>query len=64
VVLIRLAERKLPEKHREWPDWTERVPSIVEALRSLRAASVTSDGEAMVCDPHRHGLRRAPLRIG
>jgi ATP-dependent DNA ligase len=26
------------------------VPSIVEAMRSLRASSATIDGEAVVCD--------------
>jgi len=31
-------------------DWTDRVPSIVEALRSLPVTSATIDGEALVCD--------------
>jgi hypothetical protein len=31
-------------------DWTERLPSIVEAMLSIRAWSVTIDGEAVVCD--------------
>jgi bifunctional non-homologous end joining protein LigD len=31
-------------------DWTDRVSSIVGALRSLRGSSVTIDGEAVVCD--------------
>jgi len=30
--------------------WKDRVPWIVEALRSLRVTSVTIDGEAVVCD--------------
>jgi bifunctional non-homologous end joining protein LigD len=32
-------------------DWTDRVPSIVEAVCALRCTSVTLDGEAVVCDP-------------
>jgi ATP-dependent DNA ligase len=32
-------------------DWTERFPRIREALVSLRALSVTIDGEAVVCCP-------------
>jgi ATP dependent DNA ligase domain len=31
-------------------DWTDRVPSILEALRSLRLKSATIDGEAVVCN--------------
>jgi bifunctional non-homologous end joining protein LigD len=30
-------------------DWTERVPAIADALRSLRVKSVTFDGEGVVC---------------
>jgi bifunctional non-homologous end joining protein LigD len=31
-------------------DWTDRVPSIVEALRSLRMHSAMIDGEGVICD--------------
>ena len=31
-------------------DWTDRVPAIVQAVRSLRAATATLDGEAVICD--------------
>jgi bifunctional non-homologous end joining protein LigD len=31
-------------------DWTDRVPWIVEALRSLRLQSATIDGEGVICD--------------
>jgi bifunctional non-homologous end joining protein LigD len=31
-------------------DWTDRVPAIAEALRSLRVMSVTLDGEGVVVD--------------
>jgi hypothetical protein len=31
-------------------DWTDRVPAIAEALRSLRVTSPTLDGEGVVCD--------------
>jgi bifunctional non-homologous end joining protein LigD len=30
-------------------DWTDRVPLIADALRSLRVKSVTIDGEGVVC---------------
>ncbi len=30
-------------------DWTDGVPGMVEALRKLRATSVTLDGEGVVC---------------
>lgn len=32
-------------------DWTDRVPLIAEALKALRAKSVTIDGEGIVCGP-------------
>jgi bifunctional non-homologous end joining protein LigD len=31
-------------------DWTDRVPAIVETLRSLPISSATIDGEAVVCN--------------
>ncbi len=31
-------------------DWTPRFPAIVEALNSLRAESITIDGEGVCCD--------------
>jgi bifunctional non-homologous end joining protein LigD len=31
-------------------DWTDRVPGIVEALRTLPVTSATIDGEGVVCD--------------
>jgi bifunctional non-homologous end joining protein LigD len=31
-------------------DWTDRVPAIAEALRSLPVTSAALDGEAVVCD--------------
>jgi len=31
-------------------DWTDRVPTIAEALSSLPVTSATIDGEAVVCD--------------
>jgi bifunctional non-homologous end joining protein LigD len=31
-------------------DWTPRFPAIVEALNSLRAQSITIDGEGVCCD--------------
>jgi bifunctional non-homologous end joining protein LigD len=31
-------------------DWTERVPLITQALAVLRVASITLDGEGVVCD--------------
>jgi bifunctional non-homologous end joining protein LigD len=32
-------------------DWTNRFPKISEALMSLKAESVTIDGEAVICGP-------------
>src|SRR5437868_10486567 len=31
-------------------DWTDRVPSIVDALRLLQLKSATIDGEGVICD--------------
>src|SRR5438128_1739258 len=31
-------------------DWTERMPRVIEAPRSLSVQSVTIDGEAVMCD--------------
>jgi ATP-dependent DNA ligase len=31
-------------------DWTDRVPSIAQAIGSLRASTATLDGEAVICD--------------
>jgi bifunctional non-homologous end joining protein LigD len=31
-------------------DWTDRVPSIVDALRLLQLKSTTIDGEGVICD--------------
>jgi len=31
-------------------DWTNRVPSISQAIGSLPAATATLDGEAVICD--------------
>ena len=39
-------------------DYTDRVPAIAEALRSLRVKSVTLDGEGVVCGPDRSEERR------
>ena len=30
-------------------DWTDRVPAIADALRRLKSASVTLDGEGVMC---------------
>jgi len=49
-------------------DWTDRVPAIAEALRSLPVTSATIDGEAVVCDsagvPDFDRLRAALARRG
>jgi len=36
--------------NRHGRDWSDRVPLIVEALRTLPVGSVTLDGEGVVCD--------------
>ena len=49
-------------------DWTDRVPSIAEAMAKLRVRSVTLDGEAVVCDGKGvtdfDRLRSAMARLG
>ena len=49
-------------------DWTDRVPSIAEAMLRLRVRSVTLDGEAVCCDGRGvtdfDRLRSAMARLG
>ena len=58
-------------------DWTPRIPTIVEAVRTLPAKSAVIDGECVICDAKgiadfkalrgalgtRQGARSVPLRL-
>jgi bifunctional non-homologous end joining protein LigD len=59
--------QEVPPASRE-DDWTDRVPSIAEAMLRLRVRSVTLDGEAVCCDGRGvtdfDRLRSAMARLG